>query len=183
MKDDMTQNPDSPVTRVYSLAIEANLPIIKHYVDLHTSFSSEYECYNFYLAQERDIKVRIQDAANNDPDGIQGTYNRINPTLQSPCFYSSYMINESDRIILTKYRTGSHSLKIQKGRYNRVDRNNRLCKCKAGIQDLTHVLLYCNITRRFRDDSFKFNDLQEFFEDLFNAPHFLRMVQHSLNIQ
>ena len=92
------------------------------------------------------------------------------------------MINENDRNILTKYRTGSHLLNIQKGRYNRVDRNNRLCICNAAVQDLEHVIFYCKLTERIRAVNFDFTNLNDFFEDLFNAPCILRAIERILDL-
>ena len=52
--------------------------------------------------QEHDIKIRLRDAAIRDPDGIKGTYLKINKNLNCPKFYTINMINENDRNILTK---------------------------------------------------------------------------------
>ena len=182
--NDITANPDSPITMLYLKAIEAKLPIIKHYQNLHTRFTSDTECYQYYRGQEMDtIRERIKSAAVRDVEGLLGTYNSINSTLQSPEFYSVYIINESDRLILTKYRTGSHALNIQKGRYNRIPREDRLCKCKEEVQDLTHIIFRCQLIAEARNIIAQHNSLQDFFNDLHNASTFLKMAQHYFNLQ
>ena len=122
VKEDMAQNPESPITKLYVKALDKKLPMVKPYINLLEKFKSEEEYYVFYCKEEHDIKIRLRDAAMRDPDGIKGTYLKINTNLNCPKFYTINMINESNRNISTKYRTGSHLLNIQKGRYNRVDR-------------------------------------------------------------
>ena len=92
-------------------------------------------------------------------------------------------MNELDRTILTKYRTGSHSLNVQKGRSNRTQRKDRLCICNLGIQDITHVLFHCNNTQIIRDCKFPYNNLHEFFNDTLRAPDILRMIEHILKLR
>ena len=181
IKLDIDKYPDSPISMLYNTAIEANLPFIKHYIDLHIKFENENDCYQFYLDKDiREIQARLRHKAQLDINGIQGTYLSINPNLESPQFYHSYIINELDRTILTKYRTGSHYLNIQKGRYNATQRKDRLCKCKLDVQDITHVLFHCNITQTIRDSNFHYNNLTELFSDTIKAPDILRMIEHKL---
>ena len=111
-------------------------------------FASPNECYNFYLNEEENTLFRtIRDKGDNDIDGCLGTYLRINPNLISPPMYEELkVINEYDRKIITEYRTGSHSLKIQTGRMERIDRINRMCICESNIQTINHVLFHCPLT-------------------------------------
>ena len=60
------------------------------------------------------------------------------------------MCIETDRIIITQYRTGSHSLRIQTGRANQEERNARLCRCGVNVQSIDHVLFYCRYTENTR---------------------------------
>ena len=57
-------------------------------------------------------KMKIIEAHNRDIDCKLGTYLRINPLLK-PFKPGSY--EENERTIITRYRTGSHSLKIEIG--------------------------------------------------------------------
>ena len=53
----------------------------------------------------------------------------------------------TDRIIITRYRTGSHSLRIQTGSSNDEQRNVRLSRCG---QTVDHVLFSCRHTENTR---------------------------------
>ena len=64
---------------------------------------------------------------------------QANPDLKTPIFKN--MI-EFDRVIATRYRTGSHNLRIETGiRQPKVERENRLCKCGLEVQTLKHCFL------------------------------------------
>ena len=184
IKDDIESNRDSPISKLYNTAIVAKIPFLKHYTDLHQKFANENECYKFYLQRDtNDIQTRLSTKAEDDNDGIQGTYLRINTNLESPLFYHSYIISEMDRIILTKYRTGSHSLNVQRGRSNRTQRTDRMCKCNVGIQDMNHVLFQCELTQTIRNRNFHYNNLCEFFSDIRKAPDILRTIEHILKVR
>ena len=50
---------------------------------------------------------------------------------------------EFQRILITRYRTGSHNLAIEKGRFSGITREQRLCSCNTDIQTIDHVILHC----------------------------------------
>ena len=93
-------------------------------------------------------KIKVSHSA--DGDSILGTYYRINPEIKSPDFYHKQMCMETDRIIITHYRTGLHSLRIQTGRLNEEQRNLRLCRCGTNIQTIDHILFSCRYTENTR---------------------------------
>ena len=184
IKDDIESNPESPIAKLYKIAIIAKIPYLKHYIDLHETFANEHDCYKFYLQKDLNgIQTRLRLKAESDNDGIQGTYLRINTNLETPLYYHIYTIREPDRAILTKYRTGSHSLNVQRGRSNCTQRADRLCKCKLGIQDLNHVLFHCNLTQDLRHQNFQYKNLFEFFSDTEKAPDILRAIEHILKLR
>ena len=45
---------------------------------------------------------------------------------------------------LTKFRLGSHSLKIETGRWNRTKRTGRLCRACGELGDELHALYRCS---------------------------------------
>ena len=58
---------------------------------------------------------------------------------------------EHKRIEFTRYRLSSHNLKVETGRWGRVERENRVCSCNVGgIQDEDHALLRCGFTNDLR---------------------------------
>ena len=70
---------------------------------------------------------------------------------------------EFERVLVTRFRTGSHSLAVELGRYSNISRENRLCKCGEGVQTVWHVFADCPETR---DIVLKnYNNLKEVFED------------------
>ena len=79
------------------------------------------------------------------------TYRNINPEL---CVHQVYTIknkyiDESKRTAFTRLRLSSHRLKIETGRWSRIDRENRLCDC-GSVQDESHVLFHCRFTKVVR---------------------------------
>ena len=65
--------------------------------------------------------------------------------------------NKNNKICLTKLRTSNHHLEIERGRYNKVPPENRLCiQCNQGaVEDELHFLLVCP---KFADERRKFLD-------------------------
>ena len=78
------------------------------------------------------------------------TYMNINPEL-SPHQIYSYTGNyyESRRIIFTKLRLSSHGLAIERGRWSRTPRDNRLCAC-GQIQTEEHIICECIVSADIR---------------------------------
>ena len=76
---------------------------------------------------------------------------------------------------MTKYRTGSNTLKLLNGYYTRTPMNERLCTCNE-VQSLEHVIFSCLITAPMRHGNFPAN-LEEFFQDTrFAADKLTSMV-------
>jgi hypothetical protein len=87
------------------------------------------------------------------------SYKRINPQLDvHPVYKRKVYVNERERLVFTKLRLCSHHLKIETGRWARIDVEDRLCECGGGIQDESHVLLSCPKTEHIRA---QFNVTQE----------------------
>ena len=80
------------------------------------------------------------------------TYLTINPSLSvHPAYvYKDTKIQEYLRTVFTRSRLSSHRLKIETGRWARIEPEDRLCMC-GQIQTEEHVLLYCVLTDHIRD--------------------------------
>ena len=79
------------------------------------------------------------------------TYKNLNPDLSVHAVYTSNeYINERERLIFTRFRQCSHHLKVETGRWARIERARRLCDCGGGIQDESHVLFDCVKTEGVR---------------------------------
>ena len=72
-------------------------------------------------------------AMERDADSKQGTYFRVNLTLER-YVASPQCIMEIEREIVIRFRTGSHSLAIELGRYANIPRENRVSKCGNFVQ-------------------------------------------------
>ena len=86
--------------------------------------------------------------------------------LQSYCIYKhdfkqeKYLddiLETKYRIALSRFRTSSHSLFIETGRYDNTARTERLCKtCNTNqVEDEYHFLLLCPAYRELRRKYFK----------------------------
>ena len=59
-------------------------------------------------------------------------------------------VDERERLVFTRFRLSSHHLKIETGRWARIEVEKRVCDCGLGIQDELHVLLKCAKTEEVR---------------------------------
>ena len=81
---------------------------------------------------KRNVTDKVKLAAAHDEDSKLGAYLSINTNL------------EFQRIIVTRYHTGSHNLRIEKDRrLPNSRREDHLCICNTGVQTVKHVFLHC----------------------------------------
>ena len=93
-------------------------------------------------------KAKIVSEANEDLDSRLGSYFQINSHLEKPKFDDKL---EFQRVCITRYRTGSHNLRIELGRRSPyTPRENRLCICNSEIQTLSHCIIRCPLLRGIR---------------------------------
>ena len=79
------------------------------------------------------------------------TYTQINPELSVHSVYTTNeYVNERKRLVFTRFRLSSHRLKIETGRWARIEVQNRVCDCGGGVQDESHVLFECSKTKEER---------------------------------
>ena len=76
-----------------------------------------------------------------------------------------------------------HRLRIRTGRFEHLQRNQRLCRCGEEIQTLHHVLFNCTLTESLRRSNFNAINLEEFFNDLRNAAEKLNMMEAKLGLK
>ena len=79
-------------------------------------------------------------------------YKEINPNLKiHPVYNTTSYIDERKRVVFTRFRVSSHSLKIETGRWSRIDSEDRVCDCdRGGVQDERHILFNCSKTTDVR---------------------------------
>ena len=155
--------PEAAIAKILRLEVSQSLQYVKYYNDLVTKFSNFSYCEMSieakFRAHWRNIIVR---KAEIDPDSKLGTYLRVNPELK-PFVPFPQNIMEGERKLITRFRTGSHSLAIELGRFSNTPRPNRLCKCKVGVQTVWHVFNECPLTKHIHRN--RFNVLKEVFID------------------
>ena len=97
-------------------------------------------------------------------------YLKINPSLKVPNFYKCKSQLDFKRIQLTRFRLGSHNLYIERGRWLRKLREERVCQCdNTSIQDEEHVVISCVLTNHVRNSYNLYPiSLVDFFEN--NEP-------------
>ena len=69
--------------------------------------------------------------------------------MHAACTSLDY-VDERERLVFTRFRLSSHHLKIETGRWARIEVERRVCDCEGGIQNELHVLLKCAKTEEVR---------------------------------
>ena len=126
------RNPDHYITKLVNLAEHHNVSYIKYYKSLEHRYRNADSCKKV-LQNEFKAKTaeKIKADATKDGDSRLGTYLRINPNLTKPDYKN---VLEFQRVSITRYRTGSHNLKIETGRrHPRIEREERVCKCNNEV--------------------------------------------------
>ena len=132
------------------------MQFIKHYKQHKEKYGAP-ENYEKTIRTEnkRKWKEKILTEAQKDADSKLGSYYDVNPNFNFHHVTAYTDILELERITLTRYRTGSHNLKIEKGRhtYPITPRDQRQCKCNDGVQTLRHVIFDCNLLNEMRNNT------------------------------
>ena len=161
-------NPDSAIAKVLRAGRACNLSYLRYYSDLHREFSNTRFCENSIDARYRSVRRQAIVGAAVDSDSKLGTYYRVNPELKP--FVTPPNILEGERKLITRFRTGSHSLAIELGRFSRVPRERRLCKCGYSTQTVLHVFTDCPLTLSLHSNQF------DNIHDLFNDPTIGKLI-------
>ena len=142
------ENPDHYISKLVRIA--DGTKYIKYYKSLHQTHIYPTSCIssmkNVVFAN---FTKKIQDAAQSDPDSKLGSYFLVNPQFTTPSFANKL---EFQRVCITRYRTGSHNLRIERDRrlpYS--NREDRICSCSTDIQTVQHVLLHCPLLNCIRE--------------------------------
>lgn len=128
-----------PFMYVYNLCLRDNTACAKYISKLLAQDG------NFITKDMDNIRSRVRDS--NRSKFL--SYKDMNPNLNVNCFYLNQSVNELDRINASRIRLSSHNLAIETGRWSRVLRENRLCKC-GNVQTESHVLIDCTHTEHLR---------------------------------
>ena len=102
----------------------------------------------------------IRRKAGHDELSRCGVYLLVNPDLSPPKQRNNIL--ELERILTTRYRCGSHSLRIETGRLCNpfIPRDERHCSCNTGIQSLHHILFDCPLIADLHEE-YNFTSIEE----------------------
>ena len=108
--------------------------------------------------------TKIRQKAVEDANSRLGVYSHVNPQLEPPTNNYEYNL-EFERVLITRYRSGSHNLKIESGRMCNpiIPREERLCSCNTGVQSLYHCLFDCPLLAEVRAE-YNYQSIEEAFK-------------------
>ena len=168
----LDNNPEHPLKDLIDQGLAANLPYLKYYTNLQSIYTSPKNLEDVLTKEFRDsTATKIITKSNNDADSRLGVYLEINPNLEAPVHRHDVL--EFERVLLTRYRCGSHNLMIEVGRLSnpKIAREDRLCECHSGIQSLRHCLFDCPLLQEIHQD-YEYTTVEE----AFNSPEIVNVL-------
>ena len=178
----LAENPDHPLVTLINQGRELNLSYLNHYIKLENKFTTPLACATIlrenFLSES---STKIRQKSNGDNESRLGMYLLVNPQLVAPSLVSNTL--EFERIMITRYRTGSHNLRIETGRMCNptIPREQRVCTCNTGVQSLSHCLFDCSLLQELRVE-YSFGSIDEALNSPL-IPKFLLKMEKVLNIQ
>ena len=131
------------ISKVMSMAINVHSPaglVIRRLLEAGPNYNSTEKCIE-----------SVKSVVRNATSSRRSTYLSINPELSVSCIYEKNTgIPEYSRIACTRIRLSSHRLRVETGRWSRINLQDRLCEC-GQIQTEEHVLLRCPLTLDLRN--------------------------------
>ena len=113
-------------------------------------YHNHHEIYHHYV---NTIKSKIRDYASKDRYKFE-IYLKINPNLEtSPFLNCTHPLT----IDIIRFRLGSHNLPIEKGRWSRIRREERICSTCNILGDEKYIIHECSLI--YREDLNLSNDL------------------------
>ena len=137
-------DPDGDRKLVFDELLQDPPNYLQHYLTLHTKYENHHQIYREYID---DVKRKIHENSAKPGGSKFNMYVRINPTLQTSPFISCMHPLSGD---IVRFRLGSHNLPIEKGRWRRLNREERVCSHCNVVGDEHHALFECALI--FRED-------------------------------
>ena len=108
-----------------------------------------------FFQRTRDIFHQTGFAQKRDSNSKLRTYSLFKTDI-GPEKYLTEITNLQDRTNLTKIRLSNHTLMIEKGRHQKIDKSLRFCPfCKNCIEDELHFVMVCPVYKHQRNQLFK----------------------------
>ena len=146
MKELVSTNPTHYISKL--IAATENTKYIKHYKQLDQLYTNAEKCAETLINKFKTTRETSIRSAATDSNSRLGTYLYINPSICKPTFVNKL---EFQRVFITRYRCGSHNLRIEAGRTSYIPREERLCICNNDLQTVKHVLLQCPLLNGLRE--------------------------------
>ena len=143
LQTSLNDTPGNPLKQMIEKAELVNSKYISYCKNLHNLHKTPTNCQkNLSDTFCNEIQSKIRTKATANTDFKLGAYLKVNPALKGK---ECRFLYEPDRVIISRYRTGSHNLSIETGRMSNpiIPRDERLCTCDTEIQTLEHCLLRC----------------------------------------
>ena len=176
----MEKFPDSAVNKVVNLGLNCKVSYLQYYQKLLLNHRTANICVEQLQNKCMDAWKQKITKASGDLDSKLGTYHRINPLLK-PFVPAADVMTENERITTSRFRTGSHSLAIEIGRFSNTKRENRLCRCGSDVQTIWHLFNDCVHTRAIVHGK-QYENLREVFDDQ-DVHKLLFRISKELKIQ
>lgn len=149
------------VLKSYEFAIEENLnwpKLIQNTlaeIGMMQSFVGGSNIHEKAFSRMKDIFHQEAFSAINMESSKLRTYKLIKGEIGFESYLNT-VNNIKNRIILTKIRLSNHTLMIEKGRHQNIDKNFRFCPfCPNSIEDEMHFLLECKCFATHRNELFQ----------------------------
>ena len=152
---------DTPLYKIYRLCAENNT----------NGYKFINECLN---SEPREDLNKLRERFITMEEGSKAlTYKEMNPDLTLHRIYStSEYVSEWKRVNFTRFRLSSHNLRIETGRWSRIEREERLCDC-GEVQDKLHVIVYCPKSASIRE---RFNIQETSLNEVMKHPSIVEII-------
>ena len=146
---------DSYISKIIDKSINAQSPMGKYFRQLQQLEQ------NPLISEQEALKIKVRNYLGSTR---REAYLGMNPELESPSIYrkTANFVPDHYRTAFTRFRLGSHRLKVETGRWSRIPRERRLCLC-GQVQDEMHTLLDCPLLNDLRREfsHLNFNSLED----------------------
>ena len=137
-RQDRMEMADDPLAHAMRIAAEGRTPAAQYIASLEEFDAAEEEA-------QLHGKIRASQRTK------YLTYSTVmNPEMTFHAMYTDIDVKEHHRVTVTRFRLSSHNLAIERGRWTRLPREQRLCQCGA-VQDEQHLVQSCPATNHIRE--------------------------------
>ena len=168
-------------------------------IGMMQSFQGDNMIHEKAFARMRDIFHQEAFATISKESSKLRTYKEIKQEIGFETFLAN-MTNTRNRTTLTKFRLSNHTLMIEKGRHQRIDKNLRFCPfCPNCVEDEMHFLMDCKcfaihrkgfftkINETIRDNNLQFQNRKEKFVTLLSnrdiIPHTAQYLVQTMYVR